>query len=455
MQINKQHIIIIFFIFLGILNLRAQEISLTINGFEGKAALNSVEGEKIIFIDSLKSENGIIFIESGNYDFHIGFYRVILGDKIWIDFIYNGDDVEIQTDINNVTDSLIIINSEDNELYYQFVRLNKNYNTKLKRFRIDLARYKEGDKFYAPTREKLFAVQKDYLEFVNKTSQANPNSFVARYIKSAQLPVLDLEMDPQKQINYLQSHSLDNVNFNDGSLIYSTLFPNKTIEYLMYYSNSRLTKDLVEVEFMKAVDTLLTKAKVNDLVYQQITEYLIIGFKENGLDNMLDYIIQNYVVQDDICIDEKLENSVQKRINQSKNLSVGAHAPNFEIQDASENTISLAGINSEKTLLIFYASWCPHCQTLLPEINMLYNNQTEKKLEVIAVSIDENKEDWLKFVNDNNLTWINVCDGFGWDGKLASKYSIYATPTMFLLDNEKKIISKPISIKELKKSLNH
>ena len=117
--------------------------------------------------------------------------------------------------------------------------------------------------------------------------------------------------------------------------------------------------------------------------------------------------------------------------------------------DANDNTFKLAEINSEKTLLIFYASWCPHCQTLLPEIKTFYNNQTDKKLEVIAISLDDKKEDWKKFIIDNNLDWINVSDGLGWNGKASSDYSIYATPTMFLLDKEKKIIAKPINMVNL------
>lgn len=450
MKKDKQLIIIIFFIFLGILNVRAQEISVTISGYEGKAALFSLVGEKTILLDSIKTVAGKIKIQTKNYNFHYGFYRAALNERLWIDYIYDGNDVEIKTDIKSVAESLVVINSDGNKLFHQFIKLNKDYKTKTELLQLLLSRYPANDDFYITTQNKLIQLQNEYLEFVNQTSQSEPESFTAKYIKSAQLPVLSLEIAPENQINYLQSHSLDNVDFNDASLIYSDLFSNKTIEYLMYYRNPQLPKELLEKEFMKSVDTLLNKAKVDRLVYQHLTEYLIDGFKKFGFENIIDYMVENYVIKDDLCLDVKTENSIQRRIDLSKKLAVGKTAPNIKMPDADGNIINMNDLIVDNTLLIFYASWCPHCQTMLPAIKDLYNNQAEKKVEIIAVSIDEKREEWLTFINENNLNWINISDGLGWDGKAALDYSIYATPTMFLLDNDKKIIGKPMSVETLK-----
>lgn len=455
MTIMNKYIILITLFLISFTNIIAQQISITVSGYEGKVNLYSLEGENTILIDSLITDDGKFIIETENYNFHNGFYRVRVTERTWIDFIYYGNDIQLKTDIKNIGDNLVVVKSDGNKLFHQFIRLNKDYKTKTELLQLLLSRYPADDDFYAVTQNKLILLQNEYLEFVNITSQSEPNSFAARYIKSAQLPVLSLEIAPQNQISYLQSHSLDNVNFSDAELIYSDLFTNKSIEYLMYYRNPQLPKELLEKEFMKAADSLLTKAKVNDLVYQHITEYLISGFKQFGFDNIIDYIIQKYVVEDDICLDETLENSIQRRIDQSKKLAVGTITPNIEMAGADGTVFNLAEINSDNTLLIFYASWCPHCQTLLPEINTFYINEADKELEVVAISLDDNKEDWLKFISDNNPDLVNVSDGLGWDGKASSDYSIYATPTMFLLDKEKKIIAKPMNIDELKISLSY
>ena len=95
---------------------------------------------------------------------------------------------------------------------------------------------------------------------------------------------------------------MDNVNFYDTDLIYSDAFTNKTIEYLTYYRNPQLPLELLEKEFMAAVDTILNKVKVNSVVYQHMVEYLLDGFKKFGFDNVLNYIVENYVVKDDLCL---------------------------------------------------------------------------------------------------------------------------------------------------------
>ena len=77
-----------------------------------------------------------------------------------------------------------------------------------------------------------------------------------------------------------------------------------------------------------------------------------------------------------------------------------------------------------------------------------------KNIEVVAISLDTSRVDWLNFVRDNALNILNISDQKGWDGKAAGDYFIYATPTMFLLDSNKKIIGKPTTFEELQKYLN-
>ena len=200
------------------------------------------------------------------------------------------------------------------------------------------------------------------------TAQTNPKSFIARYVRSAQLPVVESDVTLDNQLTFLKSHSLDNVDFYDNTLVYSDAFTNKTIEYLTYYRNPQLPLELLEKEFMSAVDSILNKAKVNNIVYQHIVEYLLDGFKKFGFDNVLNYIVENYVIKDDLCLDQKLTTALDKRIEQSKRFKAGSKVPNIVIPDLSGSIIELNKIDSDKILIVFYASWCPHCQTLVPQV---------------------------------------------------------------------------------------
>jgi len=200
---------------------------------------------------------------------------------------------------------------------------------------------------------------------------------------------------------------------------------------------------------MTPVDTLLNKARVNQIVYQHLVEYLIDGFKKFGFDKILDYIVEDYVIKDDLCLDTKTEGLIKRRIDQAKILKIGALAPNITIPDSLGNAIELYKINTPKILIVFYASWCPHCKELLPRLKTLND------IEIVAVSLDSSRVNWLNFVKDNALNFLNVSDLKGWNGKEAGDYFIYATPTMFILDSNKKIIGKPLTFEELQKYLLH
>lgn len=448
-MINKRfkNILFILYLFLSFNNF-AQQLEVHISGIVENAILSELSGEKIEIIDSVISIDGVYKLSLDKY--HIGFYRLSFNKNNWIDFIYDSEDVELETDANHILDSLKVLKSESNKIYYEFVKLNKDYKTKTELLQLILARYPKSDDYYQTTKEELIRVQEDYLNFINITAQVNPNSFIARYIRSVQLPVVDVDIPFEKQLEFLKTHALDNINFYDDGLIYSDAFTNKSIEYLTYYRNPQLPIGLLEKEFETAIDSILNKAKINEIVYKHIVEYLLDGFKKFGFDNVINYIIENYVIKDDLCLDEKLETALEKRIQQSRNFKIGNIVPNIIIPDSSGHLIDLNKINSEKILIIFYASWCPHCQKLLPQINEFYKNQTEKKLAVLAISIDTSKTDWLNFVKNSNLNWINTSDQKGWGGKAAIDYYIYATPTMILVDKNLRLIGMPKSLEGLK-----
>ncbi|MDP4115228.1 MAG: thioredoxin-like domain-containing protein [Bacteroidota bacterium] len=428
----------------------SQEMNMQIKGASGKAFLYELSGEKAILFDSIPPTS------TGVYDFsfakskkHEGLYRLAFEPKKVIDFVYDGKDISLKTNANTILDSMQVIKSESNRLFYAFMKLNKLYKTKAELLQVILYRYPKDDDYYSATENKLISLQSEYSSFINNTSQKDRSSFIARYIRSAQLPVVDIGIPPEKQLEYLKGHSLDKVNFNDYELVYSDVFSNKAIEYLTYYRNPQLPKELLEQEFMKAADTLFNKAKVNQAVYQHFVEYLIDGFKKFGFDKILDYIVENYVIKDGLCLDIKTEGLIKKRIDQAKILKVGAVVPNIISADTSGNKFELYdNSNNQKILLVFYASWCPHCKELLPVINKI------KNIKVVAVSMDTNREDWINFIKSNSLSFLNVSDLKGWDSKAAIDYYIYATPTMFVIDSNKKIINKSINIEELNRFLS-
>ncbi len=429
--------------------LYAQSLQLTIKNIgTGSAKIQSRQGEKVTLLDSITSNEKVSFSFSfKDKKYHHGFYRLSFTNNRAVDFIYDGSDIKLRTDVSAILDSMEVVSSDCNRLYYTFIKLNKAYKTKTDLLQLLLLRYPKGDDFYKAVQIKINQLQNEYLDFVTITSQKEPQSFIARYILSASLPQVDFNQTPEAQLAFLKQHGLDYVDFADDGLRYSDAFTNKTIEYLTYYRNPQLPKELLEKEFMKGIDSIISRAKVNTLVYQHVVEYLLDGFKKFGFDNVLDYIVDNYVIKDDLCLDEKLGNTIQRRIDQNKNLPVGAVAPDFTLTDISGKPFNFYKRSKKEALLLFYASWCPHCQTIMPQINGF--KKAKKNYEVIAVSLDTNQEEWETFIEKNKLKFIHLSDLKGWDGDAANKYFIYATPTMFLIDSTNHIVAKPMTIEEL------
>jgi peroxiredoxin len=74
----------------------------------------------------------------------------------------------------------------------------------------------------------------------------------------------------------------------------------------------------------------------------------------------------------------------------------------------------------------------------------MYNLYKDKGFEVFGVSLDRTKEDWLKAIEDDGLTWTHVSDLQYFNSKAAETYQINAIPATYMLDPDGKIIAKDL-----------
>ena len=114
--------------------------------------------------------------------------------------------------------------------------------------------------------------------------------------------------------------------------------------------------------------------------------------------------------------------------------------------------MKMSSIKSDYTLIVFWSTYCNHCMQSLPLLKRIYD-AGRGNFEVLAVSFDTDRAAWQKFIQDNNLGWLNYSDLLGWESKIAHDYDVQGTPTYFLLDKNKKIIAKPIELTDLASEL--
>ena len=196
----------------------------------------------------------------------------------------------------------------------------------------------------------------------------------------------------------------------------------------------------------------LSAAAVNAEVYKFLLDYFVGGFDKYHFDGVITYIADNF--QDPFsCEDQARKTALQKKLDNFKKLSIGKNAPEIEAPDVKGKIVKLSGTQSEYLLVIFWSTACGHCTQMMPKVKEFYAGQKPKRVEVLAVSIDTSRTEWTTFLKEEKLDWINVSELKGYNSKAADDFNIFATPTMFLLDREKKIIAKPISWRELEQAL--
>jgi len=385
-------------------------------------------------------------------DYHSGMYRIFLKQDVFFDIIYNSEDIEIKTKFEYLYDSLVVISSDENKLYYEFLRTHLDYRQKFELLAPLNDYFPRSDTFFLNARNKYVGVQADMIVYISQVINEHPNAWVTKIIKQRKPLFFDPSMDEYGRHEYRKEHYFDNLDFTDVELIRSNTYTTLAIEYMSLYSNPNFDQEQLETAFIGAVDKIMFEAMDNSIIYEFIVDYLVGGFERYHFDKVLDYIAENYSPEQ--CENEDRKTDLQTRLAKYAELATGKEAPEIVINDLEGNEVKLSKMRSEYTLILFWASWCPHCNEILPEIHNIYINSVSRKtLEVISVSLDNEKSEWQKALEEGKYTWLNCSDLKGWDSKAAIDYNVYATPTMFLVDKKNTIVAKPITFKELKNAL--
>lgn len=418
---------------------------------ESKIYLQGIYGEKLTTLDSTLTD------QAGHFRFSLadrlpGMYRVKWTKDGFVDLVWNHENVQFTTSSTFPEDSLHIISSVENQINLAFSTLDRINQAKLQLLMPVVDYYPVKDEFYTRVTTEFDGIQRAQQHYLDSLVNLYPNAFAVRVAKVYQPPMLPSSLNKDERLNFLKQHFFDKINFQDTALLRSMAFANKAIAYLSLYSNNRLPQKQLETEFIKAVTIMLSAASVNAEIFKYWLDYLVGGFDKYHLDEVITYIADNF--QDPYaCEDQQRKTALQKKLETFKKIAIGKISPDFEIPDVNKKMVKLSGINSEFTLVIFWSTQCSHCTAMMPRLKELFEKQKVKRFEVVAVSIDTSRTAWAGFLKEEKLNWINVSDLKGFGGKSADDFNIYATPTIFLLDRDKKILSKPISLRELEEGL--
>ena len=149
---------------------------------------------------------------------------------------------------------------------------------------------------------------------------------------------------------------------------------------------------------------------------------------------------------------------IKNGLNRLERFRSGNPILDFELPDETNNLTSTESLRGKILLIDFWASWCAPCRDKHPELVDLYATHKDKGFEILSVSIDETRDPWLKAMADDQMTWKQMIDVGGFEGKTASDYFLLAIPASYLIDENGVILGANLEPKEISQfidSKNH
>ncbi|TDW99552.1 AhpC/TSA family protein [Dinghuibacter silviterrae] len=318
--------------------------------------------------------------------------------------------------------------------------------------------------------DQIQSINKATADYRTNLMKVNPSSFLATLFALMQEPVIppapklsNGRPDSLFAYRYYKAHYWDGIAFNDGRLLFTPIFEPKLNDYFTR---------LVSPE----PDSL--KEEVNYMILYSRSDPTMFKYFITKFTN--DYATPKYMGQDAVFLDlfEKYYQTgqvdwltdAQKKAIYDRAYSIMANqlgdpAADMSLLDTADRKLSLYSVQAPFTVVCFWDPDCGHCQKIVPELDSIYVAKWKQLgVKVWAVLIDTVKTDvakiapekahWMKYIRDHHLDdWLNVYQTPAMkqediDAKRAGfrqLYDVYQTPTIYLLDEQKKIVGKKLT----------
>ncbi|WP_372772032.1 redoxin domain-containing protein [Mangrovibacterium sp.] len=254
------------------------------------------------------------------------------------------------------------------------------------------------------------------------------------------------------EYNYRKNHYWDYFDLGDRRLWHTPFVKERLSEYF----NKVLlqTPDSVLPEAIRMIE----KYRTSPETFQNLTSFILnnsIQSKVMGLENVFVALAERYYLSGQASwADRKTLENIRREVALRKHNLIGNEAPELLLEDEDGEFHSLKQSPTPYTILAFWEPSCSHCKHEIPKLyDELFLAAKPSLLSVYAVYTMTDKKEWTDFISEYELGgWMNL-----WDPKQISDmkllYGVRTTPSLFLLDENKKIVAKQLDVEGMTRLL--
>jgi peroxiredoxin len=435
------------------------EINLSVSGLKDSTLFLAYHfGDKQYITDTATLDARGHTIFSGNKTLPKGIYMIVLPGRNYFEILMDDDQqFAVSCSYNDYFNTLKFSGSVEN---LSFVEYQKSWMSMQREVsaissRMQNNKQNEDSLRYLSAKQKSHEEEmKSYLKKVQKESGDNLLSVLVRSMLPIDIPDFSvpegtLNRDSLLWVlryNYNKNHFFDNLDLTDERLLRTPILQGHLEAYFKVFELQ--PADSVNNDIAR----LIRRCQSNYKVFQFISVYLFNHFRESQIMGQDAILLK---IADDIYLSGKADwvtkeflEDLKKQTDLLRYNLIGMKAQDLVMDSYKGIYVSLYDVQKEFTILYFWEPNCGHCQEATPKLKEYYDKAKNEGVEVFAVCTTSDKPAWSKFIEDNKLNWIN-----GWDPERKTHfdyfYNIQSTPLVYILDKNKKIIAKKLSVEDI------
>ncbi len=431
------------------------QIEVTVEGFTADTAyLANHFGDKQYITDTTTVQEGS-FVFSGSESLPGGIYLVVLPpSNNYFEIILDKDQYfSLSTDTADFVKHMSIEGSADNEVFYHDLTFLKEKRGIANSLKSQMEQETDEEK-KKELQEKLKEVDNEVQAHRTTLKASQQEFFYARVLKALDEPeVPEIPIDENGKADslypyrYYRQHFFDDVDFSDGRLLRTPVLHSKAMKYI-----DKLVPQQPD-SLNKAIDEIVDMTRDNDEAFQ----YFVVTFlnkyansKIMGMDAVYVHMVETYYMNGEaFWSDEETIKKMEERALAISPTLIGRIAPNFTSKDINGQSASLHDAPGKYTVLYFWDYDCGHCKKVTPQLAETFKTKLkDRDASLFTVSINGNVDDWKEKAEEYGLTDIVTQDHQRISG-FDRLYDVRSTPRLFLLDKDKNILAKQISVEQL------